>query len=215
MSDKIKLIEQLLPYITENKQKKMFDVISHRTRYVTILLEDLFQPHNASAAMRTCDIFGIQDIHIVETNYKFKAVDTISMGSSKWVDTYPHQSIIDAVKHLKNNGYRIVATSPHQQSYSLPDLPLDQKTALLFGSEQLGLSQEALALADEYVKIPMFGFVESFNVSVSVALSLYDIMTRLHRSAYQWKLSEEEKQDLLIKWICKTSKTAEMIVKKS
>jgi tRNA (guanosine-2'-O-)-methyltransferase len=213
MNDKATLIEQLLPYITDNKRTKMLEVVENRTQYVTILLEDLFQPHNASAALRTCDIFGIQDVHVVETNYKFKAVDTISMGSTKWVDTYPHPSINDAIKHLKNNGYRIVATSPHQQSYSLPDLPLDHKTALLFGSEQLGLSKEALDLADEYVKIPMFGFVESFNVSVSVALCLYDIMTRLHRSSYPWKLSETEKQDLLIKWICKTSKTAELIAK--
>lgn len=215
MNEKRELINSLWQYITENKKEKMLDVLKHRTRYITILLEDLFQPHNASAALRTCDIFGIQDVHIVEENYTFKAVDTVAMGSSKWVDTYPHVSIEQAITHLKNNGYRIVATTPHEKSYFLPELPLDQKTALLFGSEQMGLSARALKQADACVKIPMFGFVESFNVSVSVALSLYDIITRLHRSEYMWQLSEQEQEDLLLKWICKTSKTADSIAKKS
>jgi len=212
-SDKQQLINHLLQYVTENKAQKMAQVLETRTRYITVVLEDLFQEHNASAALRTCDIFGVQDVNVVQAQYQFKAVDTISMGASKWVDVQSHSSITDAITALKANGYRIVATSPHLQSCSLPDLPLDQKTALLFGSEQTGLSEAALAQADMFVKIPMFGFVESFNVSVSVALCLYDIMTRLHKSEYDWKLSEEEKQDILLKWIKKVSKTAELVDK--
>jgi tRNA (guanosine-2'-O-)-methyltransferase len=211
--DKSALIEQLLQYVTENKREKMHAVLENRTRYITVVLEDLFQEHNASAALRTCDIFGVQDVQVVQAQYKFKAVDTISMGASKWVDVNSYSSITDAITALKSQGYRIVATSPHLQSYSLPDLPLDQKTALIFGSEQTGLSEAALAQADMYVKIPMFGFVESFNVSVSVALCLYDLMTRLHKSEYAWQLSQEEKQDVLLAWIKKVSKTAEFVEK--
>jgi len=211
--NKSALIEQLLQYVTENKREKMHEVLENRTRYITVVLEDLFQEHNASAALRTCDIFGVQDVNVVQAQYQFKAVDTISMGASKWVDVKSYSSITDSIAALKSQGYRIVATSPHLQSYSLPDLPLDQKTALIFGSEQTGLSQEALAQADMYVKIPMFGFVESFNVSVSVALCLYDLMTRLHKSEYAWQLSQEEKQDILLAWIKKVSKTAELIEK--
>ncbi len=214
-SDKQQLINRLLQYVTENKAKKMNEVLENRTRYITVVLEDLFQEHNASAALRTCDIFGVQDVNVVQAQYKFKAVDTISMGASKWVDVASHSSITDAIAELKADGYRIVATTPHLKSYSLPDLPLDQKTALLFGSEQTGLSEAALAHADMFVKIPMFGFVESFNVSVSVALCLYDIMTRLHTSEYNWQLSEEEKQDILLAWIKKVSKTAALIDKQS
>lgn len=211
--DKAALIEHLLQYVTENKREKMCAVLENRTRYVTVVLEDLFQEHNASAALRTCDIFGVQDVHVVQAQYKFKAVDTISMGASKWVDATSYSSVTDAISELKSQGYRIVATSPHLQSYALPDLPLDQKTALIFGSEQTGLSQAALAQADMYVKIPMFGFVESFNVSVSVALCLYDVMTRLHKSEYDWQLTQEEKQDILLAWIKKVSKTAELVEK--
>ncbi len=213
ISDKSPLINHLLQYITENKTQKMHEVLQNRTRYITVVLEDLFQSHNASAALRTCDIFGVQDVNVVQAQYQFKAVDTISMGASKWVDVRSHSSITDSIAALKKEGYRIVATTPHLQSYSLPDLPLDQKTALLFGSEQTGLSQEALAQADMFVKIPMFGFVESFNVSVSVALCLYDVINRLHKSEYNWQLSHEEKQDILLRWIKKVSKTAELVEK--
>lgn len=211
--DKNALIEQLLAYVTENKREKMQAVIANRTRYVTIVLEDLFQEHNASAALRTADIFGVQDVHVVQGKYTFKAVPTIAMGSAKWVDVYSSVSITDSITELKKQGYRIVATTPHTDCYELPNLPLDQKIALVFGSEQTGLSQEALAQADTFVKIPMYGFVESFNVSVSVALCLYDIIHRLQKSGIDWKLSEEEKQDLMLQWIRQVSKTAAMLEK--
>ena len=114
--DKAELINHLLQYITENKREKMHAVLENRTRYVTVVLEDLFQPHNASAALRTCDIFGVQDVHVVENQYKFKAVPTIAMGASKWVDVYSYSSITDSIAALKAQGYRIVATTPHRQS---------------------------------------------------------------------------------------------------
>lgn len=206
--DKGALIEQLLEYVTENKRKKMEAVLENRTRYITVILEDLYQEHNASAALRTCDIFGIQDMHVVEARHTFKAISTIAMGSAKWVDVHSHRSITDAVTMLKKQGYKIVATTPHTDCYELPNLPLDQKTALLFGSEQTGLSKSALAQADTFVKIPMYGFVESFNVSVSVALCLYDVIHRLRQSQTEWRFSQDEKQDLMLKWIKQISKTA-------
>lgn len=211
--DKSALIEQLLAYVTENKREKMQAVIANRTRYVTVVLEDLFQEHNASAALRTCDIFGVQDVHVVEGKYTFKAVPTIAMGSSKWVDVHSYNSITDSIDTLKKQGYKIVATTPHTDCYELPQLPLDQKIALVFGSEQTGLSKSALAQADTFVKIPMYGFVESFNVSVSVALCLYDVIHRLQKSGIDWKLSQEETQDLMLQWIRQVSKTAASLEK--
>jgi len=212
-TEKAALIEQLLSYVTDNKREKMHAVLENRTRYVTVVLEDLFQPHNASAALRTCDIFGVQDVHVVEARYAFKAVPTIAMGATKWLNVQSYPSITDSITALKNCGYCIVATTPHTDSYTLPELPLDQKIALVFGSEQTGLSEEALASADMFVKIPMYGFVESFNVSVSVALCLYDVINRLHNSSYAWQLSEEEKQDIMLEWIRRVSKTATLIEK--
>ncbi len=212
-AEKELLIEQLLVYVTENKREKMRAVLENRTRYVTVVLEDLFQPHNASAALRTCDIFGIQDVHVVEAHYSFKAVPTIAMGASKWVDVHSYASITESIDALKKHGYCIVATTPHTDSYVLPEFPLNKKTAFVFGSEQTGLSDAALASADMFVKIPMYGFVESFNVSVSVALCLYDVMNRLHKSSYSWQLSHEEKQDILLSWIRRVSNTAKLVEK--
>jgi tRNA (guanosine-2'-O-)-methyltransferase len=212
-SNKSALIEQLFAYVTENKREKMQAVIANRTRYITVVLEDLFQEHNASAALRTCDIFGVQDVHVVEGKYSFRAVPTIAMGSSKWVDVHSYSSITESITALKKDGYRIVATTPHTDCYELPHLPLDQKTAFVFGSEQTGLSQEALAQADTFVKIPMYGFVESFNVSVSVALCLYDVMQRLRNSSIDWRLSQEETEDLMLQWIRQVSKTAALLEK--
>jgi tRNA (guanosine-2'-O-)-methyltransferase len=212
-TEKEALIEQLLSYVTDNKREKMHAVLKNRTRYVTVVLEDLFQPHNASAALRTCDIFGVQDVHVVEAKHTFKAVSTIAMGATKWLDVHSYTSIEGAITTLKARGYRIVATTPHTNSYTLPELPLDQKTALIFGSEQTGLSEAALAHADMFVKIPMYGFVESFNVSVSVALCLYDVIQRLHQSEVAWQLSEEEKQDIMLEWIQRVSKTAALVAK--
>jgi tRNA (guanosine-2'-O-)-methyltransferase len=210
---KAELINSLLQYVTQNKQDKMNAVIANRTRYVTVVMEDLFQPHNASAALRTCDIFGVQDVHVVEGLNKFKAIPTIAMGSGKWVDVHTSPSIVESITHLKAQGYKIVATTPHTDSYSLPFLPLDQKVALVFGNEQTGLSDLAMQHADMFVKIPMYGFVESFNVSVSVALCLYDIITRLHQSDLPWQLSQEEAQDVMLTWIRRVSKTAVLVEK--
>src|ERR1700722_12547389 len=144
-TEKEALIEELLSYVTDNKREKMHAVLENRTRYMTVVLEDLFQPHNASAALRTCDIFGVQDVHVVEAQHTFKAVPTIAMGATKWLNVHSYSSITDAINTLKERGYRIVATTPHTNSYTLPELPLDQKTALIFGSEQTGLSEAALA----------------------------------------------------------------------
>jgi len=213
--DKQKLIESLLPYITQNKQEKIFEVIKNRTHYITVALEDIFQSHNASAVLRTCDIFGVQNVHVIESKNKFTANPSVAMGASKWVNVTHHDTTINAFKALKNQGYRIVATTPHTDSYYLPTLPLDQKTALIFGNEQTGLSSIAMEHADMFVKIPMYGFVESFNISVSVALCLYDIITRLHQSSYAWKLTQEEQQELMLTWIKKISKTAHMLADKN
>src|SRR5690606_12525524 len=142
-------------------------------------LENLFQPHNASAVLRSCDGFGIQDIHIIENYNKYKPNREIDMGSSKWLNTIKYKekenNTVECIRHLKSKGYKIVATTPHENDCLIDDLPLDQPTALLFGTELTGLTKEALNEADAFVKIPMFGFTESFNISVSVALALYSV----------------------------------------
>lgn len=195
------LIAYLLPQITENKASVMAEALQHRTRHVTILLEDIFQQHNASAAVRSAECFGLQDMHVVESRFKFAVNCGVAMGSSKWIDLHRHKTTQEAFQKLKNDGYRIIATTPAKGAVELTQLPLEGKLALVFGTENVGLSEYALEHADEYVHIPMFGFTQSFNVSVSAALCVYQLTTALRQSTISWQLSEEEKTDIMLSWL--------------
>jgi tRNA (guanosine-2'-O-)-methyltransferase len=202
------LLEQLMPLMTPNKQQRCKAVVADRTRHLTVMLEDVYQPHNASAILRSCECFGVQDLHIVEKTNEYLATSTAARGAAKWVDVHKYKTTADCVKELKQNGYRIVATTPHEKDHLLADLPINQKTVLIFGTEGEGVSKEVCDLADDFVKIPMFGFTESFNVSVSVALCLYDLTRRLHESNVEWRLSEHEQNEILRRWVHAVSRSA-------
>ena len=202
MSQSIKQeITYLSSLISENKKNRILEVLEYRTRYVSVLLEDIQQPHNASAVLRSCDVFGIQDIYFIQKKNSTTIYNTIAKGAEKWVDIYHHCSIPETVFQLKKQGYRVIATTPHKQSISLQDLPLDKKMILMFGTEISGLSKQAIQAADMCVSIPMHGFTESLNISVSVAIILYDIMKRLQTSSYQWQLSNDEYNTIYLAWL--------------
>jgi tRNA (guanosine-2'-O-)-methyltransferase len=210
--EKQQLLTYLEEFITPNKKGKFETLIRERTRHLTIVLEDIYQPHNASAVLRSCDCFGIQDVHIIENMNKYEVNPDVALGSSKWLTLikYPakEHNTAECLKNLKSSGYRIIATTPHQDDFTPETLPLEQKTALLFGTELAGLSEEAMAMADGYVRIPMYGFTESFNISVSAALLLYALSERLRKSDIPWHLTEDEMLDLRINW-------AKNVIKKS
>jgi len=139
---------------------------------------------------------------------------SISKGASKWIDFYRYKRIDHCVKELKQKGYKIVATTPHTKSCFLHELDITEKTALVFGNEAVGISKETLELADEFVTIPMVGFTESFNISVSVAICLYDITQRLRASNIDWRLSEQETIDVMLSWARKAVPASEALEKK-
>lgn len=201
IKQKQELIAYLSQYATPNKLEKMARVLPERTKHVSIVLEDIFQQHNASAVIRSAECFGIQDIHVVETQNKFTATPGVAMGSSKWIHTHRYTDVKDCYKSLKEQGFRVVAASPHVTSSSLYDLPYDKKMALVFGTEHVGLSQYALDNADEYVAIPMYGFTESFNVSVSVAVCLFHLIIQLRNSDVAWQLTEQQQLDVMLDWL--------------
>lgn len=194
-------LDYLFSLVTENKREKINQIIKNRTRYLTIVLENVSQSHNASAILRTCDIVGVQDIHIVESFRTFTADNEIAKGASKWIDVHHHESIQVCAAQLKKDGYTLVATTPHERGYTLSELPTHKKIALMFGTESVGLSQEALALADEFVTIPMYGFTESFNISVSVAICLYDLMGKIRTTDIKWQLSSQDQDAVQRVWL--------------
>jgi len=214
---KKKLLDHLMNFITENKKTLFDNVLQYRTRHITVVLEDIYQSQNASAVLRTCDLTGVQDVHIIENNYEYSVNPDVALGSSKWLNLYKYnqesENTTDAFKRLKNKGYRIVATTPHKNEESLETIPLDKKIALVLGTELTGLSETAIKNADEYLRIPMYGFTESYNISVSAALILFTLTERLRSSNISWKLSPEEVVNIKLEWAQRTIDRSDVIVR--
>jgi tRNA (guanosine-2'-O-)-methyltransferase len=167
-------------------------------------MENIYQEHNASAVLRSCDCFGIQELHVIEKDNQYKVQRDIALGAGRWVDMFNYdrgtEPSIDCIKNLKSKGYRIVATTPHTNDTTINNLNIDTPLALVFGTERRGISPEIIEIADEFVKIPMFGFTESFNISVSAAITLHVLRQRLEESKINWKLTPEEQTSLKLKW---------------
>jgi tRNA (guanosine-2'-O-)-methyltransferase len=201
-----RLYEYLTQFITENKRQKIEEIVKWRTRYLTLVLEDIYQPHNASAVLRTCECFGIQDVHIIENRNKYTVNPDVVMGSTKWMNLHKYNgkenNTPDAIRTLKSQGYRIVATTPHKNDCTITELGLDKgKLALVMGTEIDGISKDVFDMADEFVRVPMYGFTESFNISVTAAMCLHTLSNKLRSSSLPWALSAEEQSDLKMEWV--------------
>ena len=178
--------------LTENRKNKFLKVLENRTNHFTVVVEDIFQMHNASAVMRSCEIFGIQELNVIEQRYGKSIDKEIAMGAQKWVDINTFDSVSNCVDTIKNKGYQIIATTPHENDCEMDDFDILKPSALFFGTERDGLSEEILQRADGFLKIPMVGFTESLNISVSAAIIIQNVMNRLRNSDIDWHLSKEE-----------------------
>ncbi len=199
------LLDYLGQFVTEHKKRRMREVLPWRTRHVALVLEDIYQPQNASATLRTAEILGVLDIYIVENRNAYRLNPEVALGANKWVNLHRFRerdadNTARALVHLRHQGYTLVATSPHKEGYAPEDIPLERPLAFWFGNELEGLSPQALDAADLYLRLPMFGFTESYNISVSVAITLYTVMRRLHRSDLPWRLTPEEQEEVLLTW---------------
>jgi len=201
---KKELIEYLSQFAHDNRVELFNEKIEQRTNHVTLVLEDIYQAQNTSAAIRTSDCFGIQNVHVIENSNEFSVYKDITLGSSNWLNINKYNKDENNSKacfdSLKKQGYKIVATSPLQHHDSVFEFNVEDKVALVLGNELNGISEIAKQEADEFITIPMYGFTESFNISVSAALCLSEISKRVRESNIDWKLTEEEKNDVLIKW---------------
>jgi len=209
----------LSQYVSPNKLRLIAEVLEHRTRYVTLVLEDIYKEHNANATLRTCECLGVQDIHIIEKRSAFAISADVVQGSSKWVTLHRYRdSGADATRAcfegLRARGYRIIATTPQAHAQPLDLVCLDARLALVFGNEEEGLSEYALQSADGHVRLPMFGFTRSYNISVSVAIALSTIVSRLHGSDLDWHLTEREKSELTLAWYRAVVRRSDLIEKK-
>jgi tRNA (guanosine-2'-O-)-methyltransferase len=217
---KKELLEFLSAVVNPGRLSLFNRIIENRTNYITVVLEDIFQSQNASAVLRTCDCLGVQNIHIIENRNEFQVDTEVTMGSSKWLTLNKYSlkknNSLETIRYLKKIGYRIVATSPHTNDVGLPDFDIPKgKIALVFGSELPGISETIMQEADEFLKIPMFGFTESYNISVSAAIVLYHLTEKMRNSdLIDWHLTEEEKVDIKLQWIRNSVKQSALIEKR-
>ena len=210
-----KLLTYLEGFVTD-KRKNLFRIILQgRTRHFTVVLEDIYQQHNASAVIRSCDIFGIQDVHVIENKYKSKVSRHIAKGSQKWLSFHNYKedknNTIDCLENIKSKGYQVIATTPHNDSCVLHDFDITKKSAFVFGVEKAGVSDDVMKNADGFLKIPMVGFTESLNISVAAAIILENLTFKLRNSSVDWKLTNEEQKILYASWIEKTIKNVDEI----
>lgn len=192
----------LFQFVNPDRQQRFLEKIEQRTRKLTVILENIYQPHNASAVLRSCECFGIQDVHVIENRFRFKSIQDVSLGSAQWLTVHRYKDgLHECVQKLKNEGYTIYATTPHTDDVDLETVKIspDRPIALMMGTEKEGLSEEALSLADAYLKIPMYGFTESLNISVSAAIAIHYLNNRLRKQNH-WQLSPVEKREILIQW---------------
>ena len=193
----LKFLENIL---TDNRKERFLNVLKNRTKHFTITVEDIFQMHNTSAVMRSCEVFGIQELNVIEQRYGKSIDKEIAMGAQKWVDINAFDSISGCIDTLKAKGYQIIATTPHENDCLMDDFDISRPSALFFGTERDGLSEEILQKADGFLKIPMVGFTESLNISVSAAIIIQNLMHRLRNSDINWQLSEEEILKKRLQW---------------
>ncbi len=213
---KLELLQFLTQHISDNRIARIEQMAKERTRYLTIAVEDIYQPHNASAVMRSAECFGIQDVHVIENRNKYTPSKDIAKGANNWLTMHHYNktenNALDCIQSLKKQGYRVIATTPHEKNSMIHQVDVSKgKIALFFGTEQEGISDDVKNHADELVRIPMYGFTESFNISVSAAICLYQLTTQLRSSNIPWQLSDEELLDVRLDWVRNTIHRVDLI----
>ena len=212
------LIEYLKQFLSENRIAKFDRNIALRMNHLQLVLENIYQPHNASAVLRSADCFGAQYIHAIEKKNKYIVNEDIAMGSGSWITLERHHqhenNTVACLNSLKEKGFRVVATSPHKNDKELHDFDVTQKFALVFGTEQEGISEDVMQMADEFIKIPMFGFTESFNISVCAALCMYELTGKIRsQPEIEWQLDKEQKEIIYLDWLRNSIRNVDLIEK--
>lgn len=219
----MKTIEEQVRYLRDfvvDDKNALFDrLIQERTDYVTVVMEDLYQSHNQSAVMRSADCYGIQNVHLIENRNHYDSTSTVSQGAREWLTLHRHKELEnntpETIAELKAAGYRIIATTPHTDDVLVDELDLTKgKMAFFLGTELTGLSDTVIEQADEFVKVPMYGFTESLNVSVCAAIVMYSVMQRLRKGEIDWRLTEKRKNEVLFQWYKNAIKASDEILER-
>ena len=211
------IIDYLSGFINEERRERLRDILRKRTRHITVVLEDIYQPQNASAVLRTCECLGIQEIHVIENHHEYRLNPAVVQGASKWIELVRYNQAGEdntraCIEDLRQRDYRIIAMDPAPGGKTPEQLDVSEKLALCFGSEEPGLSGTLQDLADDTVRIPLHGFTQSYNLSVSAAISLYSLVTTLRNSGVNWQLGAGDATGLYIKWLAQSTPSGQQLL---
>jgi tRNA (guanosine-2'-O-)-methyltransferase len=211
------LFNHLAQFVSEHKKNFVDKVLDQRTRYVTIVMEDIYQSQNASAVVRTCECMGLQDIHIVENTAKYQLNIRVLKGANKWInlERYRAKGVNNTeacFARLKSNGYKILLADPAETGKSIHDVDVhESKLAIVFGNELRGASDYAVTHCDDTVRIPLYGFTESLNISVSAAICLNTILSKLRSTETNIYLKQDEKDAIRLDWYRKIVRRSDIV----
>jgi tRNA (guanosine-2'-O-)-methyltransferase len=211
---RIAFLEQ---HISAHRLAKVRQVLAQRTRHLTVVLENLYHPENGNAVMRSVECFGLQEMQVIQEKYDWKYSLKIARGAAKWAElnAYDAQNggAAACYAHLRSRGYQLVATDPQPGSCTAQNLDLSKPVALIFGTESTGVDPQTLAMADARIHIPMVGFTESFNISVSAGILLAQLRQRLEQEVVGWALEQEDAEAVYEDWLMKSVRHAEAMVR--
>lgn len=201
------------PYLTPERQARIRSAVELRTCNVVPVLENIYDRGNVSAVLRSAEAMGYQCAHVIEIGEKFKSANRVTQGADKWLDVKRWKSTVECTRELKAKGFQILATHLDERAKPIGEMDFSKPTAIVFGNEKDGISQEMIAEADQTIIIPMHGFVQSFNISVAAAIGLYHIyMERMRVLGHHGDLSEEEKEILRAEFSLRSSKNPEKLL---
>ncbi|MEM7678009.1 MAG: RNA methyltransferase, partial [Myxococcota bacterium] len=207
-----RVVDALRPYVSEARQERIESALASRTQAVSVVLEDVHSEHNAAAVLRSADAMGLLEAHLVPRSTGFRVSRKVSIGAHKWLDVRAYPGPDEAYAALRAKGIEVWAAAIRGKNVSVTEIPIDRPTALVFGNEHQGLSEEAIEKADGRFHVPMTGFVESLNISVAAAITMYDV-TRRRRETGQWVgLPDEVVRQLRAAWYALSVRAASLIL---
>lgn len=213
-------ISELESSLTEARQEKCRAILDERMSYMSIVLEDIYNPQNSNAVLRTADCFGVQNVHIVETMNVHEERNLVSKGSEKWLSLHRYNTpdidnSLVCIKRLKEQGIRIVSAMPHKEGVDIRDFDVKKGPfAIVLGNELYGVSMEMEEFSDEYINIPMYGFTESLNLSVAGALCMHELRNKICREVPDWPLTEDERKNVHLEWIVNSLPSGKAMLKR-
>jgi len=204
----------LLNFLTDDKIEKFSTLIHLKTEYILPVFEDIYQFRNAAAIVRSLEGLGVNKMVALEGKNFFKPEESVSRGAEKWLKIERKPHTLESLLEIKSKGYSIVSVSPEKDALDIENVSINKPIALIFGTEWEGVSQEVLDISDACVKIPMYGFTQSYNVSVATAISVYSLMNRIRNSEIKWQLSEEYKLEMQLYWAKNSIQSSKLILDK-